>query len=218
MNKLKISSVLSSAVLAIALGSNAGATTVTVGNATMVAGEGMMSAQAGAITTTFDGMSQLPSGFTAIGTNPSNPLVSGSSLHTFLAPTGDNSTYVSTGSGVVLDQMLPKDTNYYGFYWGSLDTYNVFSITDSNGNTFSISGATLASDFNIAADGNSSYFVNFFAAPGATFTAAGFGSGINAFEFDNVATATPEPGTVAMLAGGLLILVGTVRRRKAQKA
>ena len=91
----------------------------------------------------------------------------------------------------------------------------MFAITDNSGATHSYTGASLASEFGLNATGSTSYYVNFFATPGTTFTAAGFGSANQfAFEFDNVATATPEPGTVAMLAGGLLVLAGAVRRRR----
>jgi hypothetical protein len=215
MIKGSFTSLLSSAALALALVSGASATTVTIGNAHYVNGEGYMSSQAGAVTTTFDGLTHLPSGFTATN-NLSNPLATGRSAGNYLNPTGDNSTYATTGTGVVQDAFA-KGTTYFGFYWGSLDNNNDFAITESNGSTFNMYGATLASDFNVPADGNSSYFVNFFADPGTTFAVADFRSSSNAFEFDNVATATPEPGTVAMLAGGLLILVGAFRRRKSPK-
>jgi hypothetical protein len=173
-----------------------------------------MTSVAGATTTTFNGLTSLPSGFSAHGTTPSDPLVNGSVLDVYKAPTGDNSTYLSTGTGVVFDTLTTPAT-YFGFYWGSLDTYNVFAISESNGKTLTVTGAELASEFCIPANGNSSYFVNFFADPGTTFTVAGFSSSNYALEVDNIATATPEPGTVALLAGGLLIVAGTFRRRKA---
>jgi hypothetical protein len=57
--------------------------------------------------------------------------------------------------------------------------------------------------------------VNFYADPGTTFTSAGFSSTQDSFELDNIATATPEPASIATLAGGLLIVAGAIRRRKA---
>jgi hypothetical protein len=213
MKKSNLFSLFSSAALALALVSHASATTITIGG-TSVAGQGEESSVAGAITTTFNGLTSLPSGFSSTGTTPANPLVNGSVSTVYLEPTGDTSTYLTTGTGFIIDT-LAKDTNYFGFYWGSLDTYNTFQIDESNGSVLQINGAQLASEFNIAADGNSSYFVNFFSDPGTTFTSAGFTSGINSIEVDNVATATPEPGTIALLSGGLLVVAGALRRRKA---
>lgn len=191
----------------------AGATTITIGGTT-VAGEGVESSVAGAKTVTFDGLSALPAGFSSMGTTPSNPLVNGSSAGVYAAPTGDTSTYLTTGTGFIFDQP-GAGVSYFGFYWGSLDTYNVFGLTDSKGVYTQYTGSQIASMFNLTANGTTSYYVNFFADPGTTFTTAGFGSTGMSFEIDNVATVTPEPGTVAMLAGGLLVVAGALRRRKA---
>ena len=214
MLKLNILSIISSAALSLALVSNASATTITTGGSSAFVNEGQMTSVAGATTTTFDGLTALPAGFTAVGTTPVNPLVSGNVLNVYKTPSGDTSTYLTTGTGKIIDS-LAKDTDYFGFYWGSLDTYNTFSILDSAGNTFSITGAQMATQYSLAADGNTSYFVNVYATPGTSFVTAAFSSTNYAMEVDNVASATPEPGTVALLAGGLLIVAGSLRRRKA---
>jgi len=212
MNKLTF---FSSLALALAFGSQAGATTITLGGTT-VAGQGVESSVAGAITTTFNGLTALPTGFVAQDTTPAIPLASGSSSNVYLAPTGDTSTYLTTGTGFILDYAIPAGSTYFGFYWGSVDLYNTFEIDQSNGSNLQITGATLASMFpSITVNGNNSYFVNVYADPGTTFTSAGFASSINSFEADNVATATPEPASIAMLAGGLLVVAGALRRRKA---
>ena len=212
MKTFKVSCLLPSAALALALVGAVSATTITSGGH-LVTNEGMMTTQAGATTTTFDGLTLLPTGFTASGTTPSNPLVSHSSNGVYAAPANDTSTFLTTGSGSITDH-LAAGTTYLGFYWGSIDNYNTLSLTESNGTVLSYTGATVASAAGLDADGNHSYFVNFFANPGVTFTSATFGASRNSFEFDNVASATPEPGTVAMLAGGLLIVAGTFRRRR----
>jgi hypothetical protein len=212
MNKF---SFFSSLALALALVSQASATTVTLGG-TLVAGEGVESSVAGAHTTTFDGLTALPAGFVAQNTTPVVPISSGSSTNVYLTPTGDTSTYLTTGTGVILDYAIPAGSTYFGFYWGSVDTYNTFEIDQSNGHNLQITGATLESMFpSINVNGNNSYFVNVYADPGTTFTSAGFASSVNSFELDNVATATPEPASIALLAGGLLAIAGTLRRRKA---
>jgi len=213
MKKMHI--LLSSAALALALVSQASATSITIGG-TVVAGEGQETSVAGATTMTFDGMTTLPAGITAIGTTPSNPLVNPPNVPgVYSAPTGDTSTYLTTGTGAILDFAVPAGTTYFGFYWGSLDNGNDFQIDESNGTVLNITGAQLASLPGVVANGSNAYFVNFSADAGTTFTSAGFSSTADSFEFDNVATATPEPASLAMLAGGLLVLAGTVRRRKA---
>jgi hypothetical protein len=211
MNKLNF---FSSVALALALVSQARATTVTLGG-TFVAGEGVESSVAGAHTTTFDGLTALPAGFVAQGTNPAIPLAGGSLTNVYLTPTGDTSTYLTTGTGFILDYAIPAGSTYFGFYWGSVDTYNTFQINQSNGHNFQLTGTTLESMFpTINVNGNNSYFVNVYADPGTTFTSAGFASSINSLEVDNIATATPEPASIALLAGGLLLVAGAVRRRR----
>jgi len=212
----KFNIVLSSAALALALVSQASATSITIGG-TAVAGEGLETSVAGATTTTFDGLTALPAGYVAIGTTPANPLVAPPDVPgLYSAPAGDTSTYLTTGTGTILNLAVPAGTTYFGFYWGSLDSYNLVELDQSNGDTLDITGAELATLVpGVVADGSTSYFVNFYADPGATFTSAGFSSLQDSFEFDNVATATPEPASLAMLAGGLLVVAGAVRRRKA---
>jgi hypothetical protein len=210
MTKFKFFSLLSSAAVAVLLVSPAYATTVTIGGYdTWLDGE--MSSVHGAHTVTFNNLSVLPAGFTATGTSPAIPLVQGTRDYVYAAPTGDFSTYLTTGSGTITDT-LSAGVNYFGFYWGSIDSYNTFSISESNGTTFSITGTELANEFDLTY--GDSYFVNFFAGPNTSFRSATFASASPSFEFDNVATATPEPGTVSMLAGGLLIFAGAFRRRR----
>ena len=208
MSKTNIFSFFSTTALVLALAGSAGATTFTIGG-TAVAGQGLMSSQAGAATTTFNGLTSLPAGFTAIGTTPTNPVVSGSQSNVYLAPTGDTSTYLSVGTGSITDTL--KGSTYFGFDWGSVDNYNTLALADSSGNVTYYTGGGLG----VLVNGNNSYFVNFYSTPGTTFTQATFSSSTNSFEIDNVASATPEPSTVAMLAGGLLVVAGALRRRKA---
>lgn len=213
MSRHCLYSLFSSAALALALVGQSGATTVTIGG-TNVAGQGEMSSVMGATTITFNGVIKLPTNFKASGKVPPQPLVFGSVWNHSL--TKDKSTYVQTGEGTIADTLM-ANTNYFGFYWGSAESDNLFQLTDTNGHTFSIRGHELDCDFGFDRDKNSSYFINFFAGRGNFFTTASFSSNDDSFKFDNVATATatPEPAGVAMLAGGLLIVAGTVRRRKA---
>jgi len=211
MNKF---SFFSSLALAMALVSQANATTITLGGTT-VAGQGVESSVSGATTMTFNGLTALPAGFVAQGATPAAGLATGNLSNVFLEPTGDTSTYLTTGTGFILDYAIPAGSTYFGFYWGSTDIYNTFQINESNGSDLQITGSTLASMFpGINVNGNNSYFVNLYADAGTTFTSAGFASSNYAFEVDNIATATPEPASIAMLAGGLLVVAGSLRRRR----
>jgi len=211
MTKLSLSSFFSSAALALALVTPATATTVVTLGGTAVSGQGMESSLAAGTTTTFNN-NQLPTSFSGDG---SAAIVTGSVTNVYLTPTGDTSAYVTTGVGSLTDT-LGADITSFGFYWGSVDPWNTFSITESNGqasSTLTLTGAQLGSEFNVPINGSDSYFVNFSADAGETFTSATFASTQNSLEFDNVVTATPEPASFAMLAGGLLAIAGVLRRR-----
>lgn len=212
MKTSKLCSLCVSTALALSFINSAGATSVTVGGIS-VPNEGMMTSVAGASTITFDGLKALPGGFVASGTHPSDPLVKGDLTNIYKTPTGDTSTFLTTGTGTITDT-LKMPATYFGFYWGSLDNYNEVQLTDGDGTVFSLTGQALATNFDLTANGNASYFVNFFADPGTTFMSVEFSSSSDSFEFDNVATATPEPASAAMLGGGLLICVGCLRRKR----
>ncbi len=216
MTLSKIPSFCFCAAIALGLATSAGATTMTIGGS-LDGNQGMMTSVAGATTITFNGNTTLPNGFTASGTNPANPLVQGSHGNLYKAPSGDTSTYLTTGTGTIVDTLSTPAT-YFGFYWGSPDESNHLKITESNGKTFTINGDGLDPDCRFSEEGdNGSYYVNFFADAGTTFKSVEFSSCEKAFEFDNVATAsaTPEPATITIMAGGLLICAGSLRRRKA---
>jgi hypothetical protein len=114
---------------------------------------------------------------------------------------------------------LTTQANYFGMYFGSVDTYNnlIFSMSDSS--TIHLTGAAIAAALTAAPNGgqfstSSNVFVDFFSV-GATINSITFYSTQRALEVDNFAFGSvPAPGALALLGLGLLGL-GAFRRKKA---
>ncbi len=123
-----------------------------------------------------------------------------------------NSPLAQTGPGEV---QFSSGLKYFGFLWGSPDTYNTVSY---------FNGSTLLGSFNGTAaygpsngDQSIGRYFNAFAGAGEQITRITFSSTTNAFETDNHAyiAAIPEPETYAMLLAGLGLMGFVARRRKA---
>jgi hypothetical protein len=136
-------------------------------------------------------------------------------------PFNDGTTYASVGTIVtpsVSTLTLPGGPiNYIGLYWGSVDTYNSITITDSAG-THVISSST----FPVLAPANGdqglagSAYVNIF--DSLNITSIVFSSSQKAFEFDNLTVAAvPEASTWAMMLLGFLGL-GFLGYRKSSRS
>jgi hypothetical protein len=133
----------------------------------------------------------------------------------YAQPAGDTTNYLaisypSAAGAVQLAFSSPE--NYFGLYWGSMDSYNTITFLRDQGQIATFSGDAIASLTGLVADGDqqsplSNRYVNFYF--GAVFYDEVVLSTSNfAFEVDNIAFGDPpvpvsEPGTL-MLLGSVL--------------
>ncbi len=169
----------------------------------------------------------------AAGTTPLDMghFVTGSLSGQYATPAGDTTTYLTVGTtaGTPAYITLGTAANYFGFYAGSLDTFNlvefflggtlVDSFTGSDINTIAFPGNPTS--------GNQAQaqYIDYF--PGtvvggvfvrAVYDRIRYSSAGNSFETDNhafglVPLAIPEPGSLALLAIGSIGFMRLRRRR-----
>jgi hypothetical protein len=173
---------------------------------------GPVSAEAGAVTIDFD--SAAPANWSYTGGALFNANQSGITAR----PPGSTGNFWSIGTsggqagpGMVT---LAGGAKYYGFLWGSPDSYN--SVSFYNG--ASLLGSFDGSSVYPPANGNQSIgrFFNAYVGAGESITSIKFISNGNAFETDNHAVlAVPEPETYALMLLGLAAVGAAVRRRTA---
>ena len=112
---------------------------------------------------------------------------------------------------------LGADYNYFGLFWGSVDSYNTLSFYDDGLEVASFGGDDISPP--LTADGgqgdwDSNRYVNFFFTGGDTYDTIRLTSTNYAFETDNHAFGVvPEPSIIALFAAGFFGL-GFARRRQ----
>lgn len=201
------------AVVALLAATSASAYTVTAGG-TASGIDGVKSSHAGAITTDFNSSFSNPTGYVGGG------VVLGNASGDWASPPADTTNYFSVGpsTSAIATISLGFDSNYFGYYGGSPDSYNSIELWHLGSLVGSFSGDALAAVIPHPANGDQSVgaYINITASSvSEDFDTIKMFSSTNAFETDNHAvTHLPEPESYAMFMAGLGLMGLIARRRK----
>lgn len=190
--------------------------------------DGKISAKPGVCTVTFNGGNASNTCGATYTQGANQPLSaghfrSGSQAGQYATPAGDSTIFMTVGpaDGTPVNVTLATSANYFGFFAGSLDSFNlvqfflngvqVDSFTGTQINAVAFPGQPTNGD-----QGDAQY-IDYFAS--SLFDSLVISSSNNAFETDSHAfglatpTGVPEPTSIALLGLGALALAA--RRRKA---
>ncbi|MBE9210401.1 PEP-CTERM sorting domain-containing protein [Nostoc sp. LEGE 06077] len=203
---------------------------------TMVVSGGMFSSYSDAKTVTFDdGTANDPNGF-ATYSNVTTNIVQGSVSGQYASPYGDTTKFLTiapqnstvAGNSGFVNINFKEAVDYFGFYAGSLDSYNYIDIYSGNQllKTFSGSDVPGAVADGSWTSGQANLFVNLVGGAGEKFDRIVMRSDGIAFETDNhayrLAQSVPEPsamlGVLAIGAFGTTSLLKRQQKKVAVKA
>ncbi|MBL8587572.1 MAG: PEP-CTERM sorting domain-containing protein [Methylobacteriaceae bacterium] len=135
-------------------------------------------------------------------------------------PFGDTSTqYLSVLGGSFVDIYAAAPSSKIGFYWGSVDDYNIIEFFKI-GNAVAV-GSMLGSDATpLLSNGNQGSFTTnryvTISLNSGTYDYVRLSSTANSFEIDNISSGVPEPSTWAMMLIGFAGLAALSRRRQSR--
>ncbi|MEH1837483.1 MAG: PEP-CTERM sorting domain-containing protein [Nostoc sp.] len=228
----KLSLALVGTAVVVMSANPAGAVSLIKGGSTPVAGEGQYTNIQGATTINFNlGTATDPNGFATY--SATNGIVKGSVDSQYATPFGDTSYYLTVApqgvknssgqniAGNTGDETITfaKSIDYFGLYWGSVDTYNYVDVYSGGKLLKTFSGADVpGAPANGEQSGSANnVYVNLLADKGETFDKVVLRSTGLAFESDNHSyrlASVPEPtATLGLLVFGVMSAGSFVKRK-----